>query len=671
MKISSVLRIGVAFLAAGTAAVVLSQSEPYGARAQEASPSPGGEVQYGNPPPPQCGPGENGVTKDGRACGGGPIIVNKPFHQMTAEELRQADQERAREKAVEKAYCDAHPDECAKRYWAHDLCVSNPRACTGYGGGGPVQPSTQGGLDWIDPESNQGYRLDLNTGAVLQKLTPQVINPTSPSNPAPSPNTAPSAEATSAPGPQSGVGRPDSMWLGASWTGLPCPPDMSLQTNPSTDLLMHINNGLYFYNTSHTLISSESDYSFWCSAKSQVTGAGLPDCSTALTDTQVAFDPINSRWIVTELSSNRYYLYIAASSYDPGTGPSGSQPWAFYYEPACSNFTPGSGIQGDEPILGITNKRAVVDVQFCNTAGSQTNNADTVLDFDISKLESFSATDPLLKTFNPTGTGGATIFRVRPAQNWSSFDGNSNNEWLAAIRFDVNGVNTGSFVDLQQLSYGSPDTLTDYGTFAVDSTAEGIPPPGEQANCSGSHCLIDAGANDITSLFAIDNTNNGHTYLFAPFAVGVRGSTTTSRVDLFGYDTNKGTSQSEAIVLSSDVVSYPSVAANRGQGLYVNFQNFGSSHYAQSETFFYYYYPFSNGFSLKASGQVTSSTSAYTSSTACYNSLGDMRWGDYTATSYIWPTGSSWTARFFLLDQYATSSDDISLQITGLVPPGT
>jgi spermidine/putrescine-binding protein len=116
------------------------------------------------------------------------------------------------------------------------------------------------------------------------------------------------------------------------------------------------------------------------------------------------------------------------------------------------------------------------------------------------------------------------------------------------------------------------------------------------------------------------------------------------------------------------LLAYPSLAANRGQGLYLNFANFGSSHDPQSQTNFYYYYPLANGLKLKASGQVTSSSTAYT---YCQDSVGTVRWGDFTATSYIWPTGSSWTARFFLLDQYATSSSNISLQITGLVPPGT
>jgi hypothetical protein len=186
MKITSVLRVSVALTATALiAALVVNLSNGPLAGAQEATATPGGEVQYGNPPPPQCGPGENGVTKDGRACSGGPIIV--------PQQPVQTDEERQQEREQLGAFWKAHPDAWKARNWPHDVCTVNPQACANIGGGGPVAPAGRVDADTIDPDTHDMYRVDPDTGAIIQKITPL-------------PGAVPTSQATPSSDPQSSKG---------------------------------------------------------------------------------------------------------------------------------------------------------------------------------------------------------------------------------------------------------------------------------------------------------------------------------------------------------------------------------------------------------------------------------------------------------------------------------
>ena len=146
---------------------------------------------------------------------------------------------------------------------------------------------------------------------------------------------------------------------------------MSLAINDSTDIITATNNGIdIFFEGNTANPNHQSLYTFWCGSPA-VNGSYLPSCSASgLGDPQVQFDPVNYQWIVTTLTPDQLYLYIAASSHDSGSGP--AHGWYRYYEKACGQSgTPT--LLGDEPHLGITHGRAFVDVRYCNSAGQPPN----------------------------------------------------------------------------------------------------------------------------------------------------------------------------------------------------------------------------------------------------------------------------------------------------------
>jgi len=174
------LRVVVGVVAALSTAVVLC---PWvmTAGAQESAVPDEGTVIQGNPPPPHCGPGENGITKDGKGCGVGPIVRTLP--NRTPE---QAAQEREQEQAQRKAYCDAHPDDCNIGSRLNAYCVLHPDRCFP-----PMSAEQERNLiypthsdtQWGDPETGRTYLVDPDTGEIIKEVgqapqsPPDQVNP--------------------------------------------------------------------------------------------------------------------------------------------------------------------------------------------------------------------------------------------------------------------------------------------------------------------------------------------------------------------------------------------------------------------------------------------------------------------------------------------------------------
>ena len=137
--------------------------------------------------------------------------------------------------------------------------------------------------------------------------------------------------------------------------------------------------------------------------------------------------PVNYQWIVTTLTPDQLYLYIAASSHDSGSGP--AHGWYRYYEKACGQSgTPT--LLGDEPHLGITHGRAFVDVRYCNSAG-QPPNRDTIWEFNLPAMEQGQNDRPrIYPVQNPT------VMNMRPVQNGSYGE----NQWFAGEYTDSAGA---------------------------------------------------------------------------------------------------------------------------------------------------------------------------------------------------------------------------------------
>ncbi|HEY6417893.1 MAG TPA: hypothetical protein VIX59_02725 [Candidatus Binataceae bacterium] len=141
------------------------------AGAQESVVPDEGTVIQGNPPPPHCGPGENGVTKDGKGCLGGPIVRTLP--NRTPE---QAAQEREQEQAQRKAYCNAHPDDCNIGSRLHAYCVLHPDRCfppmSAEQERNLIYP-THSDLEWTDENGKTWtFLTDPHTGQIIKDITP-------------------------------------------------------------------------------------------------------------------------------------------------------------------------------------------------------------------------------------------------------------------------------------------------------------------------------------------------------------------------------------------------------------------------------------------------------------------------------------------------------------------
>jgi hypothetical protein len=592
-------------------------------------------------PFPKCGAGEVGVTADGQACWAGPIFAN-PFSIQVSPDQRKA------LGAQQTAFCSKNPMACDPGAATRALCRSNPGAC---GAGNDLKGSPV-------PRTSLAFRYDVDASGTSIKqynMDTGVLVSTYPNSP------------SSSLGP-AGAGQ---KFQGPSWTPPPgaFPPDMAMALNPSTDMLVHVNNGLYFFDKyGNPMINFDQDeYTFWCIA-SQGAGGPLPDCTNTPTpgDTQVVFDYASNKWIVSALSSGHSYLYVAVSGPDGGAGPFG--PWAYFYAPACSNYTPGSTIRGDKDVMGISNLRVVIDTRFCNSPGTPTN-ADTIYDLDKSLLVAQFPTFSVTTIPPPVG-----VKNVRPAYDYAAYlVPGSTREYLAAERIGVSGSFSGSIVDVYYIAKsGGTDQLFGFGEYPVDRNAVPTVPPGPQLGCAMTNCMIDTGSPDAESVFIQNNTNFNQNYLFTAFPVGQLGQPNISAIDLFAVNLNTSTNRDfvVAAVGSGQVLSFPSVAGGRSQGLYLNAQRFGPDRYPEGDVWYFNYYPLGSGIQLVGTDVVSTSAAMFNNPSTVDPASGMERWGDYTSIAYQPPIdGPTWSQDFYLIDEYTASGMDQSMVINGFKTP--
>ena len=177
MKSAAIFKVAVASVAAGVlyrVVVLTAMAQPL---------PPDGPVIQGSPPPPQCGPGENGVTKDGIGCSVGPIFAH-PFDPDRTPE--QAEKEHEEAEAHYKIYCGAHPNQCDREARIHDRCRTHPEECFP-----PVSPEMERNLvhptrppdyQWTD-ESGRTYLTDPDTREIIKDITPEGTAPEPPAQP--------------------------------------------------------------------------------------------------------------------------------------------------------------------------------------------------------------------------------------------------------------------------------------------------------------------------------------------------------------------------------------------------------------------------------------------------------------------------------------------------------
>jgi hypothetical protein len=604
----------------------------------------------------QCGSGEIGVTKDGSPCWSGPIDGHFPLIHGTPEEQAQHAAERI-------SFCDINPDTCNPSGRLTALCRQDPSACFP-----PAKPLSTAPPQLVQ-SANPAFRYeagshssvinqyDLYSGTLLKSYPNPNASAVLGSS---SSSAAVTSSASATPMTLSGSNFP-----GPSWTPGGYPMDLSMALNPSTDLLVHTNNGLYFYTIDGTpMINFDVDeVTFWCTNPT----SPLPECNSLVGDTQVVFDFTSSKWIVTALSGRDtaggggHYLYIAVSGTDPGSGPG---TWTYYYVPACSNYTPGSDIEGDKDVLGISSLKVIADVRFCNKAGATQDNPDTIYDFDRSALANGKLSYHVFNS--PVDQLGDTVIRLRPAYDYESFIiPGATKSYLAGVVFNVLGSFSGSIVDVYYIkSTGAVanDELVLSNQYPVDPAA--VPssiPPGPQRGCNAQNCMIDTGFVDPESVFIQNNKNSGHKLIFTTFAVKQLGTTANNEIDVFGADITTNTPEQSIIATlvhpgNADILSFPSIAAARQDGLYMTDQDFSTSSYPLGELNYFTYYPVSSGLQLQGGDVLTSSGAMFTA--AVDPTTGLHRWGDYTSAVWQLPMFPTWPQNFYFIDEFTPDGTD-------------
>ena len=395
----------------------------------------------------------------------------------------------------------------------------------------------------------------------------------------------------------------------------------------STQNVELLNQGLWIFNkngtpdTAHcsnetTTAPCESLYQFWCpsGASQPLPGCGSADLS--LTDTQVAWDPIDKVWLATTLAfsqvNNTGTLNVAYTTSTSAADTPGN--WLKWSTPLCNGNIP------DEPVLGFGQNWAVIDTQ-CKNASAQYI-ADTIT--------LVKNTDITGHTFNPTNPNTSNlpsdVFTWRPSRDVSASG--------FGYVYLVASVVTGSIAPYALISSIDPlgNVAKPTSLFGIgNSTDTYMLPLGAQGTCTNpsSGCGIDIGDAHIRQapVLQYDPGNNDH-YLLAAFAAGNGSSGAESLYYFLQVDNNAVAA--EIVGSTSYVLAYPTIVADQDQDFYLTTTSFAGGGPIYSSWYA------SHGFlTIEAQGylQTSASNSTYTGDQSC-GGTGNPRWGDYMST--VW-----------------------------------
>jgi hypothetical protein len=405
----------------------------------------------------------------------------------------------------------------------------------------------------------------------------------------------------------------------------PQPPDVAADVSPTQNVEL-LNQGLWIFNKSGTpdqtdcpnettTAPCEPLYQFWCpSGASQP----LPGCGSSglqLTDTQIAWDPIDKVWLAATFAQGAHetgtlnFAYTTTSSAADSPGN-----WLKWSAPLCNGNFP------DEPVLGFGQNWTVIDTQ-CRDVSTQYV-ADTIT--------LVPRTDITGHTFNPTNPNTSNlpsdVFTWRPSRDLSASG--------FGYVYLVASVATGSIAPYALISsidalgnVATPTSLPGMGN-STDSYAL---PLGAQGTCTNlsSGCGIDIGDAHIRQapVLQYDPGNNDH-YLLASFAAG-NGSSGADSLYYFLQVENNAVA-GEIVGSSSYMLAYPTIVADQDQDFYLTTTSFagGSSIYSS-------WYA-SHGFlTIEAQGylQTSAFNSTYTGDQSC-SGTGNPRWGDYMSSMW-------------------------------------
>ena len=310
----------------------------------------------------------------------------------------------------------------------------------------------------------------------------------------------------------------------------PTPPlDVAADVSSTQNVEM-LNQGLFVYNKSGTPLGNEPIYQFWCGTGG-ANGQYLPPCPAAgnpnpldLVDTQIAFDPFDSRWLATTLATKGpqgpgdllFAVSTGASALD------GAGAWMRYDIPIC---TSGSNLFPDQPIIGYSQGWAAVDTLCQDQMGNFGDGTDALV-----LIPNGSISSPP-QTLSPTIIA-PPLFASRPARDMS---GAGNPLYpqlvLAAAQFDThNPPSAPPHVALYGIGSPSPGarpTPTLIGnspnSWGFAGGGRSIIPNAPQTGCTvpSSNCMINANDQSRIEQVTIQyNPKTGNHYLMTSFTAG-------------------------------------------------------------------------------------------------------------------------------------------------------
>ncbi|HUY28975.1 MAG TPA: hypothetical protein VMV27_16315 [Candidatus Binataceae bacterium] len=268
-----------------------------------------------------------------------------------------------------------------------------------------------------------------------------------------------------------------------------------------------LNQGLWVFDKSGSNQNGgpESLYQFWCNSPG-ANGQILPACSAIgnpylvqLVDTQIAFDPFDSRWLATTLAIKKpaetgdllFAISTSASAID-GTGA-----WMRYDIPVC----PGSqnypyNLYPDQPVLGYNSSWAAVDTICLDPASNFPNGTDTLV-----LIPNGSIVNPPLTATPNQSIITPPLAASRPARDISGPGQGFSQLVLASAQFSTQAPNapevtlcgiaapTASATPVATFLSTSPGFLP-YGSFSTNQYLAGIPAPQPGCTVPASNCMI-------------------------------------------------------------------------------------------------------------------------------------------------------------------------------------
>jgi hypothetical protein len=456
------------------------------------------------------------------------------------------------------------------------------------------------------------------------------------------------------------------------------PPDVAADVSPTQgnqtgENVEFLNQGLWVYDKSMKLLYNEALSDFWCDTPG-ANGQSLPGCKTSppasLTDTQIAFDPLDQRWLATTLAYtqsnlNGVALYFAATTTTDAKDTPGN--WNRWGLPACAAGYP----VWDQPMLDYNTSWIAVEL-LCFQSGPGPQGPDAIDLIPDSNIQNPPQTLSVA-TPNPT----PSIFTMRPSRDVSG----SYYPYLILAASQVPSQGS-PYVALAEIDSNGKLTNLPASPPAGALNATYSLPPGSQSGCTtlSSGCQIDADDARIDQVTIQQNPVNRNHYLLTSFATGVPlQQTVTSQVLYFVDDLESGTwtfAQAGPVVPGSTlatIYSYPSFAADEDLDLYYTFTIFDPTNFPYS-VWYLYHGASQTSPQFLGNGELQGSAGAYTGISACATPTptpGLQRWGDYVST--VWDSGqtsaSGGKGTFWTTQEFTQGGDDQSTEWLELGDP--